>query len=81
MPLPRHLERQFDEFVAKAEAEFVQNWQKWTVRDVAIWWSKWCQRGRTNHDRLGRILVDVTGVRPLMGMTVSDEQAKKLGLD
>jgi acyl-CoA reductase-like NAD-dependent aldehyde dehydrogenase len=81
MPLPPHLAQQYDEYAAKAEAEFTDNWQKWTARDVAVWWWKWCQIGRTHHDRLGRILVRVTGVRPQMGVPTSDDEDKELGFD
>jgi len=59
MAIPSELESQFDEQAALARREFEANWQNWTVRDVAIWWSKWCQFGKTNHDRLGRILLEV----------------------
>ncbi len=63
MALPPWQEQQFDESAEKARAEFEQGWQQWTARDVAIWWDKWCRNGQTNHDRLGKVLMDVTGVR------------------
>jgi hypothetical protein len=63
MALPPDVERRLDEEAALARAEFEQHWQTWTVVDVAEWWDRWCQMDGTNHDRLGKILVNVTGVK------------------
>ena len=72
MALSSDDQRRLDDGADHAKADFERNWRTWhTARDVAEWWSKWCRRevishGRifngTNHDRLGRILVEVTGV-------------------
>jgi len=63
MPLPPDQEKQFNEAAQLARTEFEKHWKDWKVHDVAVWWEKWCRMGRTNHDRLGRILLEVTGVR------------------
>jgi hypothetical protein len=62
--LPEHLEKQFNEQAALARAEFEANWQRWTVRDVAVWCQKWVRMDGTNYDRVVKILIDVTGVTP-----------------
>lgn len=86
MALSPKQELQFDEEALKARAEFEHHWQQWTVRDVAKWWNKWCRGGGTNHDRLGRILMDVTKVRPLRvsqvirSRALTDAERKRLGL-
>jgi acyl-CoA reductase-like NAD-dependent aldehyde dehydrogenase len=81
--LPPELQRQFDEFAAKARVEFEANWKTWTALDVAKWWDRWCQFGKTNHDRLGRILMEVTGVKwkATYSQEVSREFLKELGID
>jgi hypothetical protein len=66
MPLPPHVASQLDEAARKARSEFEAHWQEWSVRDVAVWWRRWCVPGGTNRDRLGRILVEVTGVKPVL---------------
>ena len=81
MPLDEKTKRRLDEAAAKARVEFEADWQQWTVRDVAVWWRKWCTMDGTNHDRLGRILVEVTGVGPSHGVPVTDELSQALGLD
>ncbi len=70
MALDEETKNRLDEFARKARLEFEANWQNWTAKDVAQWWYRWCQLGRTNHDRLGRILIDVTGVKPGFRYTV-----------
>lgn len=69
MALPPDEQKRLDHFAALARPEFEANWKHWNARDVAIWWSKWCRYGKTNHDRLGRILLEATGVKD--EMTVS----------
>lgn len=74
MALPPEDKQRFERGAAHARADFEANWQRWTTaREVAEWWSKWCRReviseGRildgTNHDRLGKILLEATGVKP-----------------
>ena len=96
--LPPEVETRFEEGAALARAEFEAKWkiENWTAVDVAKWWFKWC-RGivasngvdadgvyvhGTNHDRLGRILMEVTGVKfvPKPSPDVSDEEARRLGV-
>ena len=48
--------RRLDLYAEKAREEFQAHWQDWNARDVAVWWAKWRVQGKTNHDRLGRIL-------------------------
>jgi hypothetical protein len=60
--LPPEDKERMDEFAVLARAELVANWKNWSVINVAEWWQRWCRFGKTNHDRLGRILLDVTGV-------------------
>jgi hypothetical protein len=77
MALKPNDEKRLASGAAHARSDFEANWQRWTTtREVAEWWNKWCRRevlseGRlldgTNHDRLGRILMEVTGVRPKRG--------------
>jgi hypothetical protein len=73
-PLPPEDERRLEEDKDLARADFEARWKRenWTAIDVATWWSKWCRRtvlfrgthvNGTNHDRLGRILMEVTGVK------------------
>ena len=49
-----------DEAGEEAHTECAKHWEQWTARDVAVWWVRWFPH--TNHDRLGRILMDVTGM-------------------
>lgn len=69
MPLDRRTDERLAKFAAKARIEFEDNWQKWSVREVAEWWDRWCRFGLTSHDWLGKILMDVTGVRPIVEST------------
>lgn len=62
MTLPPDDEKRMNDYAAKARVEFKEQWERWTVRDVAVWWEAWCRRDRTNHDRLGQILMEETGV-------------------
>ena len=63
MPLPPDVRKRLEDQAVLARAEFEARWKDWKATDVAHWWDKWCRNGGTNHDRLGRILMDVTGVR------------------
>ena len=56
-------QRRLDDGARRARVEFESGWNEWTARDVAAWWDKWCTNGGTNHDRLGWILMHVTGAR------------------
>lgn len=74
-------EERLEDGARRARVEFEAHWKEWGVRDVARWWNKWCRYEGTNHDRLGRILIEVTGVKPLTGVPVSPEELKELGLE
>jgi hypothetical protein len=76
MPLPPDVKRRLDHHAALAREEFVANWKNWSVNDVADWWMRWCQFGKTNHDRLGHILTDVTGAyyRAVGGVTRDEDE-------
>lgn len=67
MPLDPAQRAQFDRFAKLARIEFEKGYAKWDAAAVARWWDKWCQNGRTHHDRLGWILMHCTGVRPWKG--------------
>ena len=64
MALDQKTTKRLDDAAKSARVDFESNWDHWSARDVAVWWNKWCTMDGTNHDRLGRILMDVTGVRP-----------------
>ena len=64
MALRPDFEQRLDSYAEQAREEFEANWKEWTGRDVADLWVKWCDFGKTNHDRLGRILWEVTGAKP-----------------
>jgi hypothetical protein len=73
MALPPEDEKRLNAGAAHARVELEENWQRWTVPELAAWWSKWCHRDvilksgilpGTNHDRLGRMLIDVAIPHP-----------------
>jgi hypothetical protein len=71
-PLDPQIERRMNEHAREARAEFEANWQNWTVKDVALWWRKWCTMEGTNHDRLGKILMEATGVKKSAAVPAND---------
>ena len=60
MPLSAEQEKQFNDNARLARAELGKSWNDWKARDVAVWWDKW--HTKAGHVRLGRILMEVTGV-------------------
>lgn len=68
MALDPETEQRLNHFAEEARAEFVEKWKRdnWGVREVAEWWAKWGSEfgKKTNPDRLGRILMEETGVKP-----------------
>ena len=92
MPLPPEIEQRFENGATHARVDFEENWHTWSVRDVAEWWRRWCRRdviwrgqmyNGTNHDRLGKILMDVTGVKtkPNAGVEISPDELKEMGYE
>jgi len=67
MALPPEQERQFNYYAKLARIEFEKKWPDWDASDVARWWDKWVDSGKTNHDRLGRILIHCTGIETFRG--------------
>ncbi len=59
-----------DASARSARQELEQSWEKWSVRAVAEWWHRWYPSA--GHKRLGRILIDVTGVRRMDGVPLDD---------
>lgn len=67
MALDVETRERLDRYAKMAKAEFEENWERWSVVDVARWLDKWCDFGKTNHDRLGWILWHFTHVRQWRG--------------
>jgi len=45
-----------DDLLEKAEAEFDEKSEKWSVPQLAEWWKRWYPK--LGHKRLGRILIN-----------------------
>ncbi len=63
MPLSPEEQKEFEERGTRARAEFVANWEKWTVVDVAQWFANGTTMEGAGYKRLGMILIEVTGVQ------------------
>jgi hypothetical protein len=74
MALPEDVRRRLDEQAELARKDFEANWKNWTVQDLGNWWRRWCHHSGTNHDRLGRILMDATN--PLAKWTTKVDVSK-----
>lgn len=81
MALSEEDRKRLDEKAKLARAEFASNWERWTAGDVALWWHRWCTMDGTNHDRLGRILMDETGARSRLMQPLSPEIADQIKQD
>jgi hypothetical protein len=72
-PQPKMDEAAYDD----AAPELEQNWKSWNVQQLAMWWLRWYPRA--GHRRLGRMLMEITGVKPSPGTPLSPEDEKLLG--
>ena len=48
---------EMDESAESARPDLEQNWERWTVRELADWWRQWV--GPAGHRCLGRMLMEV----------------------
>jgi hypothetical protein len=49
--------REMDHAANEAHEELIEQFDRWTARDVARWWASWYLRA--GHKRLGRLLVEM----------------------
>lgn len=49
-----------DEAAKTVRPELEQNWENWSLQELAGWWYQ--NRDTVGHRRLGRMLIDVAGV-------------------
>jgi hypothetical protein len=70
---------EMDDAAKRVRPELEQNWRTWTIRDLAVWWERnfW----PVGHKRLGRMLIEITGVKQSSGVPISDEELKELGYE
>jgi hypothetical protein len=62
MPADENIMKRMDEAAAQAQAEFQQNLDNWSVKDLIDWWTKWYLKA--GHKRLGRILISIGKLKP-----------------
>jgi hypothetical protein len=68
MALPAEDKNRQDYYAKLARVDFEKTYTRWdSAADVARWWDKWCVYDKTNHDRLGWMLMHHTGVREWKG--------------
>ena len=67
MALDAETKRRLNDYAMLARADFEKKWTRMDAPAVARWWNEWCTNDKTNHDRLGWILMHHTGVRPWKG--------------
>lgn len=48
-----------DAAAQSARLELEANWRQWSAVAVGDWWRRWF--GKAGHNRLGRVLMEVTG--------------------
>lgn len=52
---------EMDRAAQRARIELEQHWKNWNVYSLAKWWDEWYPKA--GHNRLARLLLDVTGVK------------------